>query len=801
MLFGKKKKGVWEELKENNVPVVNIPKSVQDLIQIESITKDGIFEIEPDNGDLHVFDRVYRFSDINFMTKDAEEREKILIQYCGILNGMNANFKFVICNFMRNAENLDDVYEERPEHNEHQKDLVNAYNKIINSRRINEAFMLEQNKYLVLTTKKKNYSDAELYFDQMEASLYGEFGEIGSSLEKVDGVERLNILYQAYRISPSVEYAKDWNDFLATEYKDSIAPLAIELVDRRGKQYLKIDDHYATTLTVRKNGYPNRLSNKFMANLTMIPFASIITLDITPIPTDVTIKVLKRKLDSVETKIANQQEIRNRNEQYSSDITRDVKKEKQNIEQYLDEVTENDQTMFFSQLLITVFDHDIDSLDSKVETIQQMGKTELLDIAPYCMQQIEAFNTALPLGGRYVNTMLRTLFTNALVCFAPFNVQQLYHKKGIFYGVNILSKKVILADRKKLVNGNGWIFGVTGTGKSFAAKMEIGQVLVGTDDDVIIIDPQGEYEKFVTGNGGQYINLSATAKTYMNPLEISNSMAKENMEGFITTKSEFVLDIITQMKGKELDLNQRSEIDKATRRMYTDILMRPEGKWESPTFKELKRYLENLGTETSDLLSKGLYIFTEGSLDLFAHQSNVRFSNRLLAFNTKNLGDSLRKLSMLIMLESIRGRLNDNQLVGKPTWVYVDEAHEITGEETSAAALERSWKEIRKQGGLLTGITQNIVDTLMTKTTRNMVANSEFILLLGQSNIDLTDLFNVIDVSANEMHYVQNKSEGKGLLRFGDTIVPIDNKIDKDSLLYELYNTNLHEKIEQGVFD
>ena len=152
MLFGKKKKGVWEELKENNVPVVNIPKSVQDLIQIESITKDGIFEIEPDNGDLHVFDRVYRFSDINFMTKDAEEREKILIQYCGILNGMNANFKFVICNFMRNAENLDDVYEERPEHNEHQKDLVNAYNKIINSRRINEAFMLEQNKYLVLTT-------------------------------------------------------------------------------------------------------------------------------------------------------------------------------------------------------------------------------------------------------------------------------------------------------------------------------------------------------------------------------------------------------------------------------------------------------------------------------------------------------------------------------------------------------------------------------------------------------------------------------------------------------------------------
>lgn len=799
-MFGKKKKGIWEELKDTSIPVVKVPKTVQDLIPIESITEGGTFEIEPDNGDMHMFDRVYKFSDINFMTKDIEEREQILLKYCVILNGMNANFKFAVCNFMRNAENLDDVYHVDPSHTKKQKELVAAYNAVINEKRINEAYMLEQNKYLILTTKKKTYEDAELYFDQMEMSLYGEFGEIGSTLQRVSGIERLNILYQAYRVNPVVEYARDWDDLLSTEFKDSIAPLSVSLIDRNGMQYLKIDDHYVTTLAIRKNGYPSRLSNKFMAKVTMLPYASIVTMDFTPIPPNITQSVLAKKLDNVETKIANQQEVRNKNEQYSSDITREVKKEKENIERYLDEVTENDQNLFFAQLLITVFDDTLDGLDGKVETIRQTGKTDSLDIVPYCMQQVEAFNTALPVGGRYVNTMLRTLFTNALVSFAPFNVQQLYHKKGIFYGVNILSKKVILADRRKLVNGNGWIFGVTGAGKSFAAKMEMGQILIGSNDDVIIIDPQNEYKEFVHANGGQYIDLSSTSRTYQNPLEINRAMAKENMEGFITTKAEFILDIIGQMKGKELELNQRSEIDKATRHMYTNIFMRPESQWRSPTFVDLKKFLQNVGTESAELLAKGLYIFTEGSLNLFAHQSNIQFSNRLIAFGTKNLGESLKKVSMLIMLESIRSRLNDNQAIGKATRVYVDESHEITADEASSKALERSWKEIRKQGGFLTGITQNIADTLITKTTRNMVANSEFILLLGQSNIDLTDLFNVIDVSANEMHYVQNKSEGKGLLRFGDTIVPIDCQIDKKSLLYKLFNTNLHEKVEQGVF-
>ena len=165
-------------------------------------------------------------------------------------------------------------------------------------------------------------------------------------------------------------------------------------------QYLRIDGNYACTLVIRKNGYPSKLANNFMLQITSLTYPSIITLDIAPIPRDVLQKALTQKLDSVEMKIAKQQEIRNKNQQYLSDITRKVKDEKRNIERYIDEVNDNDQNMFFSQLLITIYANSEEELESRIENIRQIGRSSVLDITPYYLQQIEAFITSLPIGGR-----------------------------------------------------------------------------------------------------------------------------------------------------------------------------------------------------------------------------------------------------------------------------------------------------------------------------------------------------------------------------------------------------------------
>lgn len=781
------------EYKENTEPCVSLPESTQDLIPVFSVSESGIFEIEPDRDNNHMFDRLYRFSDVNFSTKDVDEREDILVKYCILLNGLNVSFKICIANMLRNKEDMREIYIKREGLSMHEQELAEAYNAHIEDKQTNNSCFLEQQKYIVLTVRKRTCEEAELFFDQTERQLADELAGIGSRLERVSGIERLDILYRMYRTDPYLKFINEWDDLMEEEFKDSIAPVSIVPITRKGRQYLQIDDKYVTTCVIRRNGYPSKLSNKFMQQITSLPYPSTVTLDITPISPDIVKESLVRKLDNVEAKIARQQEVRNKNEQYSSDITRNVRTEKKNIEKYLNEVTENDQNMFFSQLLITLYADSLDELDSRVESIQQIGRSVTLDISPYCMQQLEAFTTSLPVGGRYVNIMLRTLFTNALVCFVPFNVQEIYHLQGVFYGVNKISKKLVVADRRKLMNGNGWVFGVPGSGKSFFVKMELGQVLLGSGDEVIIIDPQNEYRDIVSAYNGQYINLSARSENYVNPLEIDHITASKNMSEFIASKAEFAFDIITQMKRDFLDMSERSAIDEVIRKIYFDILTGPEEEWVSPTFYDLRKGLEKSESESARYLAAGLYAFTEGSLSLFSHQSNVDMNSRLVAFGTKELGKELKKVSMLVMLEGIRERISYNQSRGVSTWVYVDEAHELTSEEISALALERSWKEVRKQGGFMTGITQNVSDNLITKTTRTMVANSEYILLLKQSEADIDSLKEVISISDNERKYIRSDKPGEALLRFGQSIVPLDAQIDKSNILHTLYNTNFHD--------
>ena len=208
---------------------------------------------------------------------------------------------------------------------------------------------------------------------------------------------------------------------------------------------------------------------------------------------------------------------------------------------------------------------------------------------------------------------------------------------------------------------------------------------------------------------------------------------------------------------------------------------------------DLKRFLESFNKEEPEALALSLDMFTEGSLDIFAHQTNINTDNRFIVYGTNELGASLQPIAMLIMIEAIRARIAYNQKIGKVTRIYVDEAHELTEKEYTAIALERLWKEVRKQGGFMTGITQNVGDVLRNKTTRTMLANSEFVMLLNQAAVDLNELITVIDVTATQLTYVMNAKPGTGILKFGSKVIPFDNNVEKDSMLYEMFNTNFHE--------
>ncbi|MFG6347900.1 MAG: hypothetical protein K1W15_04170, partial [Lachnospiraceae bacterium] len=181
--------------------------------------------------------------------------------------------------------------------------------------------------------------------------------------------------------------------------------------------------------------------------------------------------------------------------------------------------------------------------------------------------------------------------------------------------------------------------------------------------------------------------------------------------------------------------------------------------------------------------------------NIFNHQTNVDVDNRFTVYGIRDLGMELSPVTMLVMMESIQNRIIENGKKGVATWLYIDEFHVLLNSEYSARYLQQLWKKVRKQGGLCTGITQNLLDLLQNYTATTMLANSEFVALLKQANTDSARMAEVIGVSEAQLRFVTNTQSGMGLMKCGNVVVPFDNTIAKESGLYNLYNTNIHEKI------
>ncbi len=237
---------------------------------------------------------------------------------------------------------------------------------------------------------------------------------------------------------------------------------------------------------------------------------SITSIDIVPIPKDMTTKILQKKYLGIESDIIRQQRVRNKNNDFSSEISYNKRIEKKEIEGIMDDVRENDQCLFYVAVNIILMADTKEELDSMTKTVETIGKRHSVTVEEHYLKQRESLNTALPIGVRQVETML----TQSLAVLMPFNVQELDDKGGSYYGINQVSKNINIGNRKRLINGNGFVFGVPGSGKSFFCKMEMGSVFLGTKDEIIIIDPMNEYFDIALTYGGTVVNMSTYTDNY-----------------------------------------------------------------------------------------------------------------------------------------------------------------------------------------------------------------------------------------------------------------------------------------------
>ena len=407
-------------------------------------------------------------------------------------------------------------------------------------------------------------------------------------------------------------------------------------------------------------------------------------------------------------------------------------------------------------------------------------------------QQEAGLMSSVPIGENLI-PIQRGLTTSSTAIFIPFITQELFQRgASLYYGLNALSNNMILCDRKQLKNPNGLILGTPGSGKSFAAKREMTNAFLITDDDIIICDPEAEYYPLVQRLQGQVIRLSPTSTHYVNPMDINLNYSEDDNP--LALKSDFILSLCELIVGGKEGLQpvDKTVIDRAVRNVYRPFLASPDPA-KMPVLGDLYDELLKQPEPEAARIAAALALYVSGSLNVFNHRTNVELNNRLVCFDIKQLGKQLKKLGMLIVQDQVWNRVTVNRTAKKSTRYFMDEFHLLLKDEQTAAYSVEIWKRFRKWGGIPTAITQNVKDLLASREVENIFENSDFVLMLNQAAGDRAILAKQLNISPQQMSYVTHSEAGEGLLFYGNVILPFVDRFPKDTELYRVMTTKPEE--------
>ena len=760
-----------------------VPTNVQAVIPVNRIWSDGIFLVGKTK-----YSKCYKFTDINYAVASKEDKESMFLEYSELLNSFDVGATTKITIINRKLNRVD--FEKKvllPKNNDSLDVYRDEYNKILLDKIISSNG-ITQEKFITISINKKSIEEARSYFNRAGTELINHFSKLGSKCVELEAVERLRIFYDFYRYGEESLFNFDMikNMQKGHSFKDYICPDTMEWES----DYFKLGKRYGRVLYLKD--YANFIKDSMVSELTEINKSIILSIDTIPIPTDEAVREVENRRLGVETNITNWQRRQNANNNFSAVIPYDLEQQRNESKEFLDDLTLRDQRMFVSVLTFAHFADTKEELDSNTESLLTIARKHLCQLAVLKWQQMDGLNTVMPFGVRRIDT-LRTLTTESLAVFMPFKVQEINHENGIYYGQNIISKNMIIANRNQLLNGNSFILGVSGSGKSFTAKNEIVSLMLSDKNaDVIIIDPEREYGELVRAMGGEVINISATSSNHINAMDINSEYG--DGANPVILKSEFILSLCEQLiGGNNLGAKEKSIIDRCTANVYRYY---QQGNYLGmlPTLQDFRNELLRQIEPEAKEIALSIELFTNGSLNTFARTTNVNTSNRLISYDILDLGKQLQPIGMLVVLDSILNRITKNRLSGRRTHIFIDEIYLLFQHEYSANFLFTLWKRVRKYGADCTGITQNVDDLLQSHIARTMLANSEFIVMLNQASTDRLELAKLLNISELQMNYITNVEAGSGLIKIGSSLIPFVNKFPTNTKLYKLMTTKPGDK-------
>lgn len=788
-----------------------LPTNIAESIPYKYVYENGIIEIKTG-----YFSKSYPIPDASFITTNKEGQEKLAISYSEFLTAFEDDAQIEITLYKRNIEKNE--YENvfmQPKGDKNDK-FRTEFNSVLSEKMTKANNNLTVEKFLTVTVEATDIFDATNKFEQIDTLVSDNMNTMTRTYVKpLTTIERLDLLNNIYKQEEAISLTTEENveghksQFFSLlncakqgiSTKDVIGPSSmtfpssVKIPAAIGKKLIKV--FYISN-------FPTWIRGTILTDFVDVSTNMLVSVYFNPIAQDEGIKMVRKQGVNVSSKLVDMQKKSARKGIDADLLGASVQDAKDEIKELIDSMTKDNVKLFTSLFLITIFADDEEELEGYETQLKMIANKHMVQISSLDYQQENGFASSLPLGN---NKLLinRLMPSTGIASIIPFSVKDMMQKKGIWYGLNAVSKNIIVHDRaEENINPNACILGIPGSGKSFITKEEIEQVLLNTDDEIYVIDPEREYVPIAVANGGSVVKFGSASKTHINPFDLNITINEDDDIDPVKNKADFIHTICSIMIGGNRYLTdiELSIIDRCASEIYDDYLQylhktgKTQDKDHAPTMQDFyNSILRQDGLEAQNL-ALSLERFVKGSADMFSHRTNVDITNRFTVYDIKDVVKGMKDLTSQICFDNIWNKMMDNWANGKRTWIYIDEFHNMMKYPSSAQYIVEIWKRARKWAGIPCAITQNVEDMLKSSDARTVINNSAMIILLEQSSINKIQLSEMLSISKEEEKYISSSKIGSGLIRIGENcIIPLDASFPRNTELYKIMSSKADERL------
>lgn len=774
-----------EERRKSRLAEQASPKA-QSTLKYTSQFKEGLMHIVGEE-----YSKMYRLGDIDYDTADEEEQEQIALGYAEGLNVLDkkSRYQALIINKAKKNSIFDEVrFPYEWDDNDTYRQEINDINR--------QGFESDQRnfeiqKYAIFTTQSRTRKQASQTLDTIATKFQGRFKKKGVKLkiDKMDGLERLKV--SATLLKPNRYFTADYDDIMLSGLtsKAFISPNRFKFP--KNKPYFRVGDKFAKVLYADQ--FPKYLEDELIRELCKSGIELAISIHGKPYE-----MVEARKAIST-VKALNKADIQKQQRQNFKDgvgedmISGEAAEIEEATTELIKEFKDRGQKYFSGIFSIYLLADTQEELQHKVKVVEDAGATWQVSFDNTVLYNEEALNTILPIGKPYLDVeknFMRDMTTANLATQIPFTTQELQSPTGVVYGKNQRSHNLIVIDRKKdLITPSGLVLGSSGSGKGMAIKWEIINIMLKYPNRrIIIVDPEGEYTSLAEALGGLVLYISTGTSSHLNIMDMPDKdlLDKEDQQvDYVKEKTNLLVNLFKLLLEDFGDI-QKSIVDEYTAKLFSNF----ENQTRKPTLKDWYELLAQSTDPDVIYFAKTIRPYTVGSQDIFAHETNVDLSSRLVVFNTKKLDPELKTFANKVIYDQIWKEIvkNQNKIT---THLYFDEIQTNFDNDDDAQFFMNIWARVRKYGAVPTGITQSVLTLLDSSYGQSMILNTEFIVLLRQKLGTIKRLEEVLRLTDTLKEYIQETApQGTGLIYSGGVVVPFENPIPEDTQLFEMMNTD-----------